>query len=439
MLKCILTIAASAFFSSLFAQREDSTYMEMTSAHSLSLPMSRDGSGTGWQPDEAPMYAYMLNAGKWNLMLHGAMFLRYDAQNVNHPGKRGNQSQVDAPNWMMLMAQRKLGKNGLLSFNGMFSIDALVMGGSGYPLLFQTGESWKGQPLVDRQHPHDLFAELSIAYAQRINSDMDVYGYCGLPGEPGLGPVTFMHRASAITCPDAPLGHHWQDATHITFGVGTIGFRYKIAKIEASIFTGREPDENRYDFDLPRFDSYAYRVSVNPHKSVALQFSQGFIHSPEALEPAINVMRTTASIQHVKMFNDSSFIATSFVYGLNTAEHSNDHSLLVESNYLVKRFDVYGRYEFVQKNGSELNLSANDKFNIHALTLGADYKFFSMANLDVSLGLQGSAFLHPAGLDYQYGKVPISYEVFFKINPSMMKTPRREMDMQMDDMKDMKM
>ena len=33
----------------------------------------------------------------------------------------------------------------------------------------------------------------------------------------------FMHRPSAADDPFAPLGHHWQDATHEAFGVVTTG------------------------------------------------------------------------------------------------------------------------------------------------------------------------------------------------------------------------
>ena len=56
--------------------------------------------------------------------------------------------------------------------------------------------------------------------------------------------------------PDAPIGHHWQDSTHVTFGVATAGLvgpALAGCKIEGSIFTGREPDEDRYDFDQPAF------------------------------------------------------------------------------------------------------------------------------------------------------------------------------------------
>src|SRR5690606_48503 len=97
------------------------------------------------------------------------------------------------------------------------------------------------------------------------------------------------------------------------------GFRYKQVKAEFSSFTGREPDENRYDFDKPLFDSYAYRLSYNPSKQWALQFSQAFVHSPETLEPDVNITRTTASAIHTALLRKhGSFVASTAVWGLNS-------------------------------------------------------------------------------------------------------------------------
>jgi hypothetical protein len=196
-------------------------------------------------------------------MFHGSLFLRYTNQDIFSAGSRGD-DEFSAPNWFMTMMNRKIGEKGLLNATAMISLDRLTEGGNGYPLLFQSGETYKGEKLVDRQHPHDLFSALSIGYTQMLNKDIDITAYFGYPGEPALGATAFMHRVSAMNNPDAPLGHHWQDATHITFGVGTLGFRYKNFKAEGSIFTGREPDENRYNFDKARFDSYSYRLSFNP-------------------------------------------------------------------------------------------------------------------------------------------------------------------------------
>src|SRR5688500_7627874 len=222
----------------------------------------------------------MKHTSNWMFMIHGSQFLRYNNQDLTNKGIRGDKD-FDAPNWFMLMGQRKVKQKGLFHFNVMLSLDPLTQGGRGYPLLFQTGESFDGKSLVDRQHPHDLFSELSVSYAHALSSKADLFIYAGYPGEPALGPVTFMHRPSSLDNPDSPISHHWVDATRSTFGVVTGGIRLGKVKPEASSFTGGEPNEDRYRFDKPRFDSWSSRFSYNPTSDLALQVSHGFVKSPE--------------------------------------------------------------------------------------------------------------------------------------------------------------
>ncbi len=401
----------------------------MTHSFSRSLRMNRNGSGTAWMPDLTPMYAYMKHGHKWNYMVHGSVFLRYNWQNLNNNYQRGGK-QLDAPNWVMGMAQRNVGKNGLLTLRLMMSLDALVMGGNGYPLLFQSGESYQGKPLIDRQHPHDLFSEVAVGYTHRLSKDMDVYGYVGYPGEPAIGPTAFMHRISAFNNPDAPLSHHWQDATHIVFGVATAGFRYKLFKVEGSSFTGREPDEHRYGFDKPRFDSYSYRISANPNANFSLQFSQAWIKSPESLRPNEDVKRTTASVLHSKMLSPTSHWTSSLVWGLNNSgDHHKEHSVLAESNLQLNRVAVYGRYEFVQKSSEELGLDqdtgdplyAERTFNVHAFTLGASYTLFTQLNTNFIVGAQGTLYQPEKLLTGLYGSNPLSAQVYIRLTPSLLK------------------
>ncbi len=257
--------------------------MSMNSSVDLSDPMSRESSGTAWVPDSTPIYGRMFMFGSDMLMLHGAAFPRY----TNVSSGRGD-DRLDLPNWIMAMFSKPLGEMAQLGLRGMVSLDLLTEGGRGYPLLFQTGESWHGEPLHDRQHPHDLFSELSIAYSRKIARDVSTYFYFGYPGEPALGPPTYMHRQSAMDDPDAPISHHWQDSTHVTFGVATVGAVWKNFKVEGSSFTGREPDEIRYNFDRPRFDSFSGRLSWNPTPNLALQVSHGYLKSPEAHAPEEN-------------------------------------------------------------------------------------------------------------------------------------------------------
>jgi len=405
----------------------------MSHAFSRNIPMNRNGSGTSWQPDSTPIYGYMANAGKWNFMFHGSIYLRYTNQDINSVGKRGDK-KLDAPNWFMMMGQRTVGKRGLFHFSGMFSLDALTEGGSGYPLLFQTGESWKGQKLVDRQHPHDLFSELSIAYTHMINKNIDVTGYIGYPGEPAIGPTAFMHRISSFNNPDAPLGHHWQDATHIAFGVATLGIRYKQFKLEGSSFTGREPNENRFNFDTPKFDSYSYRLSFNPTSNISMQMSRAFIYSPEELEPGINIWRTTASISYNVMLGKGSHFTNTFVWGQNeTSDKNITPSFLLESNLQLKRWALYGRYEGIQKPAEELELTslfeAHKNLMINAVTIGTSYVVANVLMTNLVIGVQASIFSTEASLNTIYGKNPSSGEIYLRINPGLMKMKMRSMKM----------
>lgn len=395
----------------------------MTHAFSLNLPMNRNGSGTSWHPDATPMYGYMKMTKNWNFMFHGSVFLRYNRQDIAKKGIRSDSltDRFDVPNWVMVMANRKINRRGLLAFSLMLSADELAMGGNGYPLLFQSGETFNGKLLVDRQHPHDLVSGLSAAYTHMVNKDIDLTAYIGYPGEPAIGPPAFMHRISSINNPDAPLGHHWQDATHITFGVATVGFRYKIVKFEVSNFTGREPNENRYNFDKPDFNSWSYRFSVNPTDNFAAQVSQAFIKSPESLEPEENITRTTASILHSIVLGQTTHLTSAAIWGMNQKwEDRPEHSALIESNLQMNKTAVYGRFESIQKSEHELNVDINgeDKlFLINALTLGTSYNFLHAFNTNVRIGIQASAFLIPSELRGLYGKFPLSAEIYIHVLP----------------------
>jgi hypothetical protein len=395
----------------------DSLDMPMTSLFSANYLMNRDGSGTSWQPDASPMWMYMKMNGNTSLMAHGSIFIRYTVQDITKKSDRGG-TQLDAPNMFMFGLSQKLNRHNLLSILTMFSLDPLTVGSAGYPLLLQTGETYNGAPLVDKQHPHDLFAELALNFTHDFNHDLDINAYFGYPGEPALGPAAFLHRLSAMNNPDAPLGHHWQDATHIAFGVGTLGLRYKNIKAEGSIFTGREPDENRYNFDSPKFDSYSWRIMVNPDKNFSLQFSQGFIKSPEELFPGENVTRTTASVIHTKPFKQGNFISSSLVWGLNhSSDGKNLNSALFESNLQLKPIIIYSRYEFVQKDAHELQLiqfTDNPTFNINAFTLGLNKILLNRKAGNISIGAQGTINFPDKYLASIYGNYPVSGQVYLK-------------------------
>jgi hypothetical protein len=394
--------------------------MSMTVHSSIDLadPMSRESSGTAWVPDSTPMYGKMFMFGDDILMLHGAAFPRY----TNVSTRRGD-DRIDMPNWFMAMFSHSLGENTQLGLRGMMSLDPLTEGGRGYPLLFQSGETWHDQPLHDRQHPHDLFDELSVTYSQRFAYNFSGYLYFGYPGEPALGAPTFMHRLSAMDNPDAPISHHWQDSTHITFGVATIGAVWKNVKIEGSIFTGREPDENRYDFDQPRFDSYSGRISWNPTRDLALQVSHGYLHSPESVEPDLNQHRTSASLIYNRSLGEDANWSSAFVWGQdNNRGERATHSLLAETNLQRGRDTIYARWERVEKSGHELVLDEVDHdrmFPVSSYTIGYVRDLTHGQGIDVGVGGQFTIYDMPNDLERYYGDdLPYGFQFFFRIRPS---------------------
>jgi hypothetical protein len=423
VLLCVLSAGIAA------AQHEHHVYADtmetehgaaMYSSFSLNLPMNRDGSGTSWLPDQSPMEMLMKTWNNTSVMFHGAVFARYTSQNAGYKNVRGG-DKFDAPNWFMFVLRQKLSSKSLFSFHTMLSADRLTEGGKGYPLLFQTGESYNNIPLVDWQHPHDLVSELAVNFTRSFSRDIDLNAYFGYPGEPALGPPAFMHRPSAMNNPDAPLGHHWQDATHTTFGVGTLGLRYKDIKGEVSMFSGREPDENRYNFDEPKFDSYSYRLSGNPTANFALQFSQAFLKSPEALQPDIDVIRTTFSIIHTLQLAPEIVEATSLVLGMNRTPEKSLNSYLLESNLKFHEYAVYMRYEFIGKDVDELQLSGFEHpyiFKINALTIGVNGELFMAFETAFSFGMQGTINLIDKNLQTAYGYNPVAAEIYVKIAPA---------------------
>lgn len=390
---------------------EDSSQSDSPSMSSMSM----EGSGTSWLPASSPVYGSMIHSGEWMFMTHGAATLRFTHQG----GPRGNQA-LSMPNWFMGMAQRPVGENGQLKFRTMLSLDRLVDGGDGYPLLLQTGETWRGEHLVDRQHPHDLFAELSATYTHAFSQTLSGFVYLGYPGEPALGPPAFMHRTSTMYNPDAPVSHHWQDATHISFGVATAGVSLdNTVKLEGSIFTGREPDENRYNLDKPRFDSYSGRVSFNPANTLALQASYGKITDPEG--HGFDAYRSTASVLHSTSLNENFLLSSSVVWGQNNDAHAGlMHSLLFESLLDIQHNAMYIRYEYVQKARGELGIEDDHhrKERLHLFTVGANQSVYANTDINLRLGIQGTFYGLPSDLSRFYGKNPASFQVYLTLTPA---------------------
>jgi hypothetical protein len=405
---------------------QQDTTAAMPSAFSLSLPMTRNGSGTSWMPDASPMWGHLIHRDQWMFMLHYNKFLRYNHQDFTERGTRGGK-KIDFLDWVMLKGQRQVGANGLFHFSSMFSLDPFFVGGQGYPLLFQTGETWRGQPLIDRQHPHDLFAELAVSYAQRLSPKMDAFVYFGLPGEPALGSGAFMHRPAAMFNPDAPITHHWNDGHHITFGVATFGLRYGKFKFETSSFRGREPDEDRLDIETGAFDSWSARLSFAAREDAVFQVSHSFLNSPEALNPLEDVERTTASVVFNRDWEDGKSFYGTLLWARNASGRTIENASMAEGAFMMKWLTLYSRYEVVQKTSEHLGLQSyfpeKSLVQIHAITTGMAFRFLKLKWFNMAFGSHLSVFVSEERLDPIYGHWPLSFEAYLRIYPPRLNVP----------------
>ncbi|GAC1646941.1 MAG: hypothetical protein NVS4B3_00220 [Gemmatimonadaceae bacterium] len=406
----------------------------MHTADPLGVSMDRMGSGTTWVPDAAPIPSLFFSApGGWDITAHGFAFAQYDRQGGPRSG-----SQTGSLNWAMLMASHRLA-GGRIQARTMLSLDAVTVTPRGYPLLLQSGEAYSGEPLHDRQHPHDLFMELSTLYERPITKTVGVMLYAAPSGEPALGPVAFMHRPSAMDNPTAPITHHWADATHISFGVLSAGLFTHTLKVEGSVFNGREPDQYRFDFDPLRLDSYSGRVTYNPTASWSLTTGYGYLKSPEALKPSESMHRVTASVLHGSAIGPSGQWASSFVYGAN--KHSTrpglSHSVLVESEAVLNPAStVFGRAEYVQKSAEDLVLdtpnygfTSDRQFDVGELTLGYVRDFARVGSGTLGLGVMGTANVVSPALASAYGsRTPVGALVFLRIRPFRTGMSMRGMD-----------
>lgn len=314
----------------------------------------------------------------------------------------------------------------------MLSAEPFSTGGRrGYPLLLQTGEVVGGLPLHDRQHPHDLFMEVAAAYALPLTDWLAAQAYVAAAGEPALGPVASPHRYSAMPNPFAVLGHHWQDSTHIAFGVVTAGFYTRQWKLEGSWFNGKKPDENRYDFDFGSFDSYAVRLSFNPTLDWSFQASYGYLPTPEQHPPGVGVDRLTASAIYNQRLGADSNWATTVAFGNNwyAGAHPTTLSALLETSVELAADTLFGRVEAFQRSGEDLSFDhepgtlpgiARRTFNAAALELGYLRRIATLGPLHLGLGAVGSVYALDSGLRPFYGgeHFPVAGMVFLRLWPA---------------------
>jgi hypothetical protein len=378
-------------------------------------------SGTSSEPTSTPAPMLMKTAGEWVLMFHGNAFLAEQQQTSPRGGDK-----LFSTNWIMPMAQRRLGR-GELTLRTMLSLEPATVTGREYPLLFQQGETAYGKPIVDGQHPHDFFMELAVLYDWHVAEKTLLSLYVAPVGDPAIGPTAYPHRASASEDPLAALGHHQEDSTHISDDVITAGLARGIFRIEASGFHGREPSEHRWEIQQGRIDSWSTRLTVQPGKNWSGQYSFGELHSLEALYPTENQQRMTASVMYNKPLKDGNWAST-VVWGRtkSTPDDAIFNSYLLESTLKFERRNfVWTRIESAERS-NELLLGENPLppdfvetpvGQVRAYTFGYDREVGKLPHLAAAFGAQVTAYGVPSALRTVYGSDPVGVAVFLRLRP----------------------
>jgi hypothetical protein len=390
---------------------------------SMALPAGTLASGTSLEPRSAINDIPMLHTalGNWQLMVHGKAFLVSTQQS----GPRGG-DKLFSPNWIMPMLSRGFGPH-TITFRSMLSLEPATITQKRYPLLFATGETANNLPIVDGQHPHDLFMELAAMYSFDLGERTTFFAYGGPVGEPAIGPPAFPHRSSASENPVAVLGHHYQDSTHIAYSVVTLGLAHGPIQWEASTFHGREPDEERWNIDGGRPDSFATRLSVSPANNWVGQFSLARINSPEELSPEEDAFRMTSSVHYHRPLNRGHW-SSSLIWGRH--QEIGHHSVLFNSYGFESTFRwadrnwVWTRIEHLDRDSTllagetpeALEIEEERIGRVQAYTIGYERDLPDFTNwLRTGLGLQFTAYGLPEVLKPIYGDRPVGFQVFLRL------------------------
>ncbi|HUD71077.1 MAG TPA: hypothetical protein VMQ62_03865 [Dongiaceae bacterium] len=354
-------------------------------------------------------------ASPWHLSWHGYAFL-----DSNRQGGPSGSRDFESINHFMVMAERPLGA-WTMEFLGTFSLEAATVPPEGSPLLFQRGETYGGTLLIDRQHAHDLFAQLAAAWTRPLGERQSLRLYAALRGEPAVGPAAYPHRLSASENPSAPLAHHNLDSTHISDDVVSAGWSAPKIMVEGSLFHGKEPDENRWDLDQGALDSYAGRLTVTPVEGLSFQVSGCRRTEPEALEEG-NQTRVTASISWERRWSDG-FVAALAAHGENRLpEDQTERGDQIEATWNVRtRHFLYGRAERVDRDVYELinktqrpDTVAPDKTTVDAITIGYSYSVPLLREAESAVGAMLGFYRFDASLEPVYGDSPVSFWAFLR-------------------------
>ncbi len=378
-------------------------------------------SGTSAEPNTTPAPMLMARKAAWMLMFHANIFI----DDTQQTSRRGG-DKLFSTNWFMPMAERKAGP-GQLTLRTMFSLEPATITGERYPLLFQQGETAYGVPIADGQHPHNFIMEIAALYDLHLNSRTLLSFYAAPVGDPAVGPAAYPHRASASENPVAALGHHQEDSTHISYDVATVGLTYRIARIEASGFHGREPDEHRWKLTQDPIDSWSTRLTVQPGQNWSGQYSYARIASPEALSPAEDQERMTASVMYNKPLAAGNWASTA-LWGRtrSLADSAKENSYLLESTlHFANCNAVWTRLENAGRTNELLNgehppapaFTEKPLTHVQAYTFGYDRGIPLLRHIASALGAQVTFYGAGQPLQPTYGSHPVGINLFLRLRP----------------------
>ncbi len=351
---------------------------------------------------------------RWTWLAQGHAFLNLNLQDR----KFRDFTELESQNWGMVSVARQLGR-ARLSFHTMLSAEPWTLRRLGSAQVLQVGETLDNAPLLDYQHPHDVVMALEGRVDWSTSDRTTVFLTGGPVGAIALGPSAFMHRASSGPNPTAPLAHHMLDSAHITHGVISAGARRSQWTVDASLFHGREPDEDRVRLDVGPLDSLAGRVAWQ-QGAWRTQVSSAKIHEPE-VHDAGDLARTTASLEYDRARPDGRRHAWLAAWGRNDrADHTETGWLLEGRSDFTPRDTAYGRVELVDRfvlvdfdyavaTGRERHLPSS----VAALTLGYARGLATVKRTHLALGVDVTVHHVSSNLRDTYGR-PVSWHIFLR-------------------------
>lgn len=340
------------------------------------------------------------------LMLQINQFMVYSSTS----GRRG-ETRLTGPGTWMLMYDQDLSPSHHLRIDVMASPEQLTVGDRGTPQLLQTEN-------IDAMHAHDTLMALEFRDVLTFGAgDQQRLTFLFAPrGEAAIGPVPFMHRASAAGNPDAPLGHALQDGFHDASTV--LGLQYQISRtsIEATAFSGRGLS---WPFPMHRPDSYGVRVNqaISDQVSVGASYADALLSDDAGGEAHNQFISAWLTTSHAI---DDGTLKSSLIWGRTRAGHgSYFDSFLGEAVYQRGRNAVYGRAEFLQITPGQLGLiiaggSADARW-VQALTVGYERTLLENNGLSLRLGGSYTADFVPGDFRPAYGSDPGGAKVYLRL------------------------